>query len=64
MFRNLIRTHTEMMLNPFFELFDRAEDESECYDEVDSTKFNGNQRYLDYLKQKIDDQAVYYDKLF
>ena len=50
MFKNIIREHTEMLLNPFFELIERAEDEFECYDDTESGNISGNSKYLDRLK--------------
>lgn len=42
MFRSIIRAHTEMMLNPFFEPYERPEDENECFEDVDNGKITGN----------------------
>lgn len=53
-----------MILNPFFEPYERPEDEFECYDDEDNANITGNQAYLDILKKKIDDIAVFYDKYF
>jgi hypothetical protein len=46
MFKMIIRAHTDMMLNPFFEPYENGEDENECYDDVDSEQVSGNQLYL------------------
>lgn len=53
-----------MMLNPFFEHFDRPEDENECYDDSESTTVSGNQRFMELMKGKIDENAIYYEKYF
>ena len=51
-----------MMLNPFFEHFDRPEDENECYDDEENSMVSGNQRFMDLMKQKVDENTVYYEK--
>ena len=53
-----------MLLNPFFEPYESPEDEFECYEEEDNVGVEGNQKYLDILKQKVDDLALFYDKYF
>lgn len=42
MFKNIIKSHTEMILNPFFEVSDRVDEEDECYDIDESNSFTGN----------------------
>jgi hypothetical protein len=64
MFKSIIKAHTEMMLNPFFEPYERPEDENECFEEVEESKFTGNAKFLDILSSKIDEIAVFYDKYF
>lgn len=46
MFKSIIRSHSEMMLNPFFEPFENAEEENECFDEIESDQVTGNTLYL------------------
>ena len=53
-----------MLLNPFFELFERAEDEYECYDDAESPDISGNEKYLDLLKDRVDSIVGYSEKLF
>ena len=64
MFKSIIREHSEMLLNPFFELFERPDDEFESYDDEEGAEISGNAKYLDRLKQRIDEVAVFYDKYF
>ena len=66
MFKSLLRTHTELLLNPFFEPCERADDENECFDDdVEGTVgISGSQRYIDLFKQKLDEVALFYDKYF
>ncbi len=64
MLRGIIRAHTELMLNPFFEMYERPEDENECYDDEDESDITGNARYIEIFKSKIDDIAQYYEKYF
>lgn len=49
MFKSLIRAHAEMMLNPFFEPYERPEDENECFDDNDNDKITGNSKYLEIM---------------
>jgi hypothetical protein len=53
-----------MMLNPFFEPYERPEDENECFEDVDNDKITGNSKYLEIMKSKIDEIALFYDKYF
>jgi hypothetical protein len=53
-----------MMLNPFFEHYDRPEDESECFDDEGNAMVSGNQKFMDQMKQKIDDNTANYEKYF
>lgn len=64
MFKNIIKSHTEMILNPFFEVSDRVDEEDECYDIEESKSFTGNQAFIDTFKSKIDEIALFYDKYF
>ncbi len=62
MFRSVIRMHTDMMLNPFFEPYERPEDEFECFDDEENGEITGNQTYIDILKKKLDEIALFNDK--
>jgi len=70
MFKSLLRAHTELLLNPFFEPSDGGGVESdilECYDEDEETQSSlahelGNQRFIDVLLGKIADIAIFFDK--
>ena len=42
MFRSVIKAHTEMMLNPFFEPYDKPEEEFECFDDDQNEGITGN----------------------
>lgn len=64
MFKSIIRAHTEMILNPFFEPFDRVDEEDECFEQDDENNASGNQMYIDIFKKKLDDIALLYDKYF
>lgn len=64
MFKSIIRAHTEMILNPFFEPFDRVDEEDECFELDDDDNTTGNQMYLDLLKKKLDEISLIYDKYF
>ena len=73
MFKSLLRAHTELLLNPFFEPSEGGGTESdalECYDEDeeevsagDSLAHHlGNQRYTDVLLGKLTDIANFFEK--
>ncbi len=70
MFKSLLRAHTELLLNPFFEPSEGGGVESdilECYDEDEETQSSlahelGNQRFIDVLLGKIADIAIFFDK--
>ncbi|TNV76008.1 hypothetical protein FGO68_gene9672 [Halteria grandinella] len=78
MFKSLLRVHTELLLNPFFEPSEGGGVDSElleCYDEDDEdeakegvelslSQQHGNQRYTDVLLHKINDTAIFYEKYF
>lgn len=53
-----------MLLNPFFQPFERNEDENECYEDEDGDKVSGNRRYLDLFQSRVDEIALYYEKYF
>ena len=73
-FKALIRVHTELMLNPFFEPSEHGgisdQETLEQYDSDDDQVMNplpqvlGNQRYIDVLQFKLSEIANQYDKLF
>ena len=70
MFKSILRAHTELLLNPFFEPSEGGGADSdvlECYDEDEDTPSSlahdlGNQRYMDVLLGKLADIAVFFDK--
>ena len=72
MFKSVIRAHTELLLNPFFEPSEGGGAESEqteCYDEDDEDEEQlstvmGNSRYMDVLNHKLGDIAIFFDKYF
>ena len=80
MFKSLLRVHTELLLNPFFQPSEGGgvdSDMLECYDEDDEDETKppgesieslahhlGNQRYTDVLLHKINETATFYEKYF
>ncbi len=70
MFKSLLRAHTELLLNPFFEPSEGGGVDSdilECYDDDEETQSSlahelGNQRFMDVLLGKIADIAIFFDK--
>ena len=77
MFKSLLRAHTELLLNPFFEPSEGGGVDSdllECYDddeELDSENQHmslshvlGNSRYTDVLNHKINEIAIFFEKYF
>ena len=73
MFKSVLRAHTELMLNPFFEPSEGGGAESEvleCYDEEEEdvaageslAHHLGNQRYTDVLLGKLSDIANFFEK--
>ena len=76
MFKSVIRAHTELLLNPFFEPSEGGgvdNDMLECFDEeeeeaIDPTKSLaytlGNQRYTDVLNHKLSEVALFFEKFF
>ena len=76
MFKSLIRVHTELLLNPFFEPSEGGGVDTElleCYDEDEDEASEpasslahalGNQRYTDVLNYKLNEVAVFFEKYF
>ncbi len=70
MFKSLLRAHTELLLNPFFEPSEGGGVDSdilECDDDDEETPASlahelGNQRFMDVLLGKIADIAIFFDK--
>ncbi len=60
MFKAILRAHTEMLLNPFFELLSKEEDAEE-EDEAEFGQYTNNNEYVLMLKYKLDDIAKYYE---
>ncbi len=74
MLKVLIKAHTELMLNPFFEPSEGGgvsdADILECYDDDEDedqkqiSKVIGNSRYLDVFYTKLGDIASTFEKYF
>jgi hypothetical protein len=55
----MIRVHTELILNPFFDPFEKPEEDND--EEVNIEKVNDNLIYMATFRAKIDEMVNYYE---